>query len=254
MALITDSGLIEIRDLLPYENDLLETADKERVDIETKIHLAADEVRAHLESEINRAGNDTTGTGVNGYGLGNVVLTDSLRWWLHCHALHLFYLEAYGHQLNERFKAKQAHYAKRAANARQTYLERGVGVVSQPLPRPAIPTVGEVAGVLPAGNYYVAIAWVSSGGRQSALSALTTFSTNGSSTMTVSVSGVPVTAAGWHIYVGESAESLTRQTVLPIAPGQIWVMTQPWNPAGEPWGGTQVPDVYLQPQRVFLRG
>lgn len=254
MALITDSGLIEIRDLLPYENDLLETADKERVDIGTKIQLAADEVRTELEIELERAGMEDTGAGSAGFRLGNVVLTDALRWWLHCHTLHLFYLECYGHQLNERFKAKQLHYAGRAQRAKDTYLERGVGVVSQPLPRPAIPSITSVPGSLPEGNYYVAVAWVNSSGRQSALSSLTTFTAAGATTMAVNPGAAPLHATGWHIFIGTTAENLARQTASPILPGQIWVMTQPWNGEGPTWGNPQTPDQYLQAQRVFLRG
>ncbi len=254
MALITDSGLIEIRDLLPYENDLLETADKERVDIQAKAKLAIEEVRNQVEIELDRAGMESTSAGLAGFGLRNVVVTDALRWWLHCHALHLIYLEAYGHQLNERFKTKQTHYAKRAERAKDTYLERGVGVVSQPLPRPDGPTISPAVGIIDPGNYYVAVAWVAYNGRQSALSPLHTFNTDGQSTMTVSPGTAPAAAEGWHIYMGTNAESLVRQSAVPIAPGQIWVMTLPWNATGERFGNEQTPDAYLQPQRVFPRG
>ncbi|MCW5963462.1 MAG: hypothetical protein KIT83_05440 [Bryobacterales bacterium] len=254
MALITDAGLIEIRDLLPYENDLLETADKERVDIETKTRLAVDEVRRELENELGRASIDSTGTGATGFGLRNVVVTDGLRWWLQCHALHLFYLECFGHQMNERFKAKQVHYAHRSTKAKATYLERGVAIVTQPLPRAGVPMITEAAGAQEPGNYYVATAWVSASDKQSALSPMTTFAAIGTNTMMVAAGSAPQSAAGWHVYVGRSAESLVRQTALPVAPGQIWVMTQPWNAAGSPWGNEQVPELYLQPQRVFLRG
>lgn len=254
MALITDSGLIEIRELLPYENDLLETADKERVDIETKTQLAVDEVRRQLEIEIDRASTDSTGMGATGFGLRNVVVTDGLRWWLQCHALHLFYLECFGHQMNERFKAKQLHYAGRAQKARDTYLERGVGVVSQPLPRAGVPVITQAAGAQEPGNYYVATAWVSAGGKQSAMSPMTTFTATGANTMVVAAGSAPEPATGWHAYVGRSAESLARQSTLPVAPGQLWVMSQPWNAAGSPWGNGQAPELFLQPQRVFLRG
>lgn len=254
MALITDSGLIEIRDLLPYENDLLEIADKERVEIDTKIALAAHEVRAQLEIELDRAGMEDTAASTAGFRLGNVVLTDALRWWLHCHALHLFYLECYGHQLNERFKAKQLHYAGRAQQAKETYLERGVGVVSQPLPRPGVAQTSAVPGSLASGTYYVAVAWVNSSGRLSALSPLTTFTAEAASTMAITPGTAPPYGAGWHVFVGTTAENLARQTTAPVLPGQVWVMTQPWNSSGAAWNNGQIPDLYLQAQRVFLRG
>jgi hypothetical protein len=254
MALITDSGLIDIRDLLPFENDLLETADKERVELSAKTGLAVEEVRHQVEIELDRAGMEATSAGTAGFGLRNVVVTDTLRWWMHCHALYLIYLEAYGHQLNERFKAKQLLYAERAAKAKDTYLERGVGVVGNPLPRPAAPAIAAAPGTLAAANYYVAVSWVGANGRQSGLSPLTTFSANGLNTMSVNPNVAPGAATGWHVYVGSTAENLARQSLAPIAPGQVWVMTTAWNAAGPSFGAEQQPDVYLQPQRVFPRG
>lgn len=254
MALITDSGLAGISTLLPYENDLLETADKERVEIQTKIEVATAEVRAQLEVELDRAGVGATSANATGYGMANVVVTDALHWWLHCHVLYLFYVECYGHQLNERFKAKKLHYADRAALAKETYLERGVGVAANPLPRPAVPTIFETPGSLAEGNYYVAVAWLGSNGRMSMLSPMTTFSTDGQHTVEISAGAVPSHAVGWHVFVGSNAENLVQQNIVPVGTGQTWVMTQPWDASGSKWGPGQVPDVYLQPQRVFLRG
>lgn len=252
MALITDANAVEIPELLPYENGLLETADKERVEIATKIQLATEEVRARIGTELGRTAMDALSA--TGYSPHNVVVTDALRRWLHCHALHLFYLECYGLQLNERYKEKQQHYARRASAAGDAYLEPGIGVVMQPLARPTGIAVEELPGSLEEGHYYVAGAWQGATGKQSALSAFTTFSSGGEQTMRVSLHGAPAHAIGWNVYVGATAENAVRQNTLPIAIGQSWVMSEPWDSTGAAWGNAQTPDVYLQPRRIFPRG
>jgi hypothetical protein len=254
MSLITDDGLIEIPALLLYENSLLEIADKERVEIDAKARLAVKEVRTELEIELDRAGMEDTSASASGFGLGNVVVTRALLRWLHSRALYLFFLESYGHQLNERFLRKVENYQMRMAEAKDTYLERGVGVVGSPLSRPGIPVTAGIEGELAAGNYYVAVAWVGAGGVQSALSPMTVFASDGAVTLTVSLANASASAQGWNVYVGTTHENAVQQNSAVIGPGQTWVMTQPWNPQGSPWGNGQQPTQYLQPQRVFLRG
>jgi hypothetical protein len=248
MALITDADIIEIPELLAYENSLLETADKERVDIATKIRLAVDEVRARIGATLR----GTSATG--GYTLHHVVVTDALRWWLHCHALHLFFLECYGNQLNERYQRKEREYAQRAKTAQEACLEPGVPITQRPLPKPKGLKVEATSGALAAGYYYVAAAWQGMTGEQSALSAMTTFASEGAVTMRVSVEEAPTHSTGWNVYVGTTAENAARQNAVPIAPGQAWVMTGGWNHAGVPWSGGQEADVYLQPEQIFPRG
>lgn len=248
MALITDADIIEIPELLFYENNLLETADKERVDLATKVRLAVDEVRARIGAALR---------GVDGrgeYSLHHVVVTDTLRWWLHCHALHLFYLECYGNQLNERYKQKEQEYAQRGRRAREAYFESGVSVTRRPLSQPNELMLEAVPGSLAAGQYYVAVAWQGSLGEQSALSAMTTFVGDGTTTMRLTIHGTPTYAVGWNVYVGTTAENIVRQNVTPIPTEQTWVMSDGWNGTGAPWSGGQDPDNHLQPERISPRG
>ncbi len=252
MALITDADIVEIPELLLYENSLLEIAEKERVEIAAKVRLAIEEVRTKIGATLRRTGSD--GLGFQRYSIRNVVVTDALRWWLHCHALHLFYLECYGHQLNERFKRKEEEYARRSAKAQEAYLESGVSVSARPLPRPASVVVDEVAGALSQGHYYVAAAWQGSNGEESGLSPMLTFASDGAGTMRVSPQGSATHAVGWNVYVGTTADNVVRQNTNPIAIAQPWVMGATWNGTGEPWVGGQTAEIYIQPDRISPRG
>lgn len=252
MALIVDADIVDIPSLLLYENGLLETADKERVDIAAKVQLATEEVRTRIGSELRRYQNGSVSTG--GYTLQHVLVTEPLEQWLRCHTLHLFYLECFGNQLNERYKSKQADYRRRVSEASELYLSRGVAVVSQPLPRPLAPDALSSAGSIPEGTYYVAITWQGYGQRESAPSKTTTFHSNGSQGLQIQAENGPPTAVGWNVYVGASAETMARQNVMPLAIGLNWVLVNAPGTNGQQWQVDHEPDFYLQPQNLFLRG
>lgn len=252
MALLTDRDLISVRDLVAAENDLLETADRERVEIETKIELGIAEIRTETEAEIDKISRDGAG-GIGVFTTGNVVATPGLLRWAHARILMLFYFECYGRQLNERYRVKFEHYRAEREAAKRGYLERGIGVVNTPLPKPSEALVSVGPGTLPAGSYYFAVVWISASGARSGLGTVGVRVADTPSILTVNAPEAPTAASGWDVYLGDSPEQLYRQNEAPLAPGDSWVQSEPLQ-MSRPFRGSQIPDRYLKPQRIFQRG
>ncbi|MCC6261971.1 MAG: hypothetical protein IT169_00215 [Bryobacterales bacterium] len=257
MALLTDRDWITVRDLLAWENDLLETADRERVDLETKMELGADEVRTETETEVDailRSGAEG-GSGNTGAiaSIANVVATPGLLRWAHARTLALFYFECWGRQLNDRFRRKFEHYREQAEAAKQDYLQRGIGVVDLPLPRPAALSGSPGSGALPAGSYYFAGAWTNTRGQQSSLGALATAVLENAAGLVLEAPSAPVSASGWNVYLGNTPDQLYRQNTAPIALGSAWPQATALD-LSAPFLTGQMPDRYLRPQRIFHRG
>lgn len=253
MALLTDRDLITVRDLLSYENDLLETADRERVEIDTKIELATAEVRTETETEVDKILRSGVGGNTSVASIGNVVATPSLLRWIHSRCLALFFFECFGHQMNERFRAKFDHYRQQAEAAKQDFLQRGIGVADVPLNKPGGLTVQLASGSLPTGSYYFAATWSNTRGQQSSLGATATTVLDAPGGMILTPPAAPAAATGWNVFLGSSPEQMYRQNTTPIPPGTAW--TQSVHPeTAYAAGSGQMPDRYLQPQRIFQRG
>jgi hypothetical protein len=63
----------------------------------------------------------------------------------------------------------------------------------------------------------------------------------------------PQNATGWNVYLGRSGDELYRQNAAPLAIADAW--NHPGAIAEEvPPGSGQLPDRYLQVQRIFQRG
>jgi hypothetical protein len=253
MALLTDHELITTRDLLDHENDLLETADRERVEIETKISLALDEISTETETELEKVFNSgTPGSGAT-ITLRNVVATPALLRWLKARALSLFYFACFGNQLNERYKTKFEYYRKGSDAAKTDYLQRGIGISDSPLPKPGA-LVSEVGpGTVPAGAYYFAATWVNARGQESAVGTAGSVLLSAARGILLRTPTAPQGATGWNVYLGRSGDELYRQNSAPLAIADAW--NHPGAIAEEvPPGNGQEPDRYLQVQRIFQRG
>ena len=253
MALLTDSDLITVRDLLAWESDLLETADRERVELETKIDLGTAEIRTEVEAELDKILRNGTGGGATAVSAANIVATPGLLRWAHSRILELFCFECYGHQMNDRFRMKFEHYRKQAEAARRDYLLRGIGVVDLPLSKPAALTSMPCPGSLPAGVYYFAAAWTNGRGQQSSLGTLATATLDSAAGLVLEAMNAPANASGWNIFAGNTPDLLYRQNPAPLALGSPWTQTGVLN-LSAPFLSGQTPDRYLRPQRIFQRG
>lgn len=254
MALLTDRDVVDVRDLLSYENDLLETADRERVELDTKIELAAAEIRTETEIEVDRILRVGLHGGSSNTRVESIVATPSLVRWIQQRCLALFFFECFGHQRNERFREKFEHYQKQAETAKLQFLQRGIGVVDLPLPRASAPSIESTGGALPAGNYYFAVTWTNTRGQESDLGTPGSTVAEGGTGIRVSHPAAPAAANGWNVYAGRTPDLLYRQNTTAMALEDSWLVAAPISESLPFTGSGQVPDRYLQPQQIFLRG
>ena len=186
-------------------------------------------------------------------GVGDVVVTDPLRRWHALKTLALVYRDAYNNQLNDRYKGKWAEYEQLAKASAQTYLQIGVGLVSGPIPKAALPTLSATPGTGPAATYYVAVAWANSTGQLGAASEVAQLTTATGQLLVIAAVNPPPNATGWNAYVGASPESTTLQNSAVIALGSTWTLTATLQ-TGAVSGKGQNPTWFLVDQRLIERG
>src|SRR5712692_2763056 len=171
MALFTDGSISEVQDLTAYEANLVEVADAEGIDLMSKLRLSQGELGAELAGMALRPGNiywtgpgwNSTGAEVNlsRFTLDTVVVTSPLKLWHTFQTLAIVYRDAYNRKLNDKYLPKWSEYKELARWASNLLYQSGIGLVTQPAPRPAQPAVDGVSGTLLGATYYVRTTWVS---------------------------------------------------------------------------------------------
>lgn len=257
MALFTDGPINEAIDLQNYENAILSVANTEQIDLGGKSALAQGEIAAELELFLLRRFRQPellwSVTFRRTIGVGDVVVTDPLRRWHALKTLALVYRDAYNNQLNDRYRGKWAEYEQLAKGSAQTYFQIGVGLVSDPIPKAALPTLSTVPGTGPASTYYVAIAWGNFTGQLGAASEIAQLSTATGQQPVVAAANPPANATGWNAYVGTSPETASLQNNGLIALGNTWTLTAGLQAGAYPGKGQQ-PTWFLVDQRLIERG
>ena len=248
MALFVDGNPSEPTDLSPYETSIFSTATTEGIDLVAKGTVAALEIGLELQRFLVR----TPGGG--SFGLANVAATDALRQWHILHTLAVTFRDAHHQQLNDRYKKKWKTYVALAAKASELVYQIGVGLVYAPLPRPAIPIVGQTLGTQAGQTCFVKVSWTDNFGVESLSSLASSFNTSEGSALTVRAIGAPRTARGWNVYVGASDDQVERQNTGLLALGSTWQMPAGSIAAGIRPGAGQVPDQYLRRSTVVFRG
>jgi hypothetical protein len=259
MALFTDTTVLTLDDLLPYEATLAEIASPHGINVETKIRLASSAMGDKLMVWLLDAGvSDPQFVMRRQIGLSTVVVTPALRRWLSFESLSRFYAEAYNVQLNPRFQGKWVEYQQESEKARDLVVGGGVGIVYHPLPAPSAPQVTVGAGTLAAQSLFVQTAWVDASGVESEVSTVNGLLLNDNSGITVSMTEtgvqIPPTATGWNVYLSSSQTRPALQNSAPLALGSNW-----GPPAGSvvtgaaPTGG-QRPDFYVPVANRVRRG
>src|SRR5690242_705634 len=267
MSLFTDSDLVGISDLDVYESTLSKTASSHGINLSSKTAIALDAIGDKLLGRLQHIGrtvnlvdsvwNATEQRSYRGWSLDNVVVTPPLRRWLSYEILSQVFAEAYNVQLNDRFKAKWIEYSGRASEAERNVYELGIGVVRNPLPRPADATVTITSGDLPAGIVTVQSSWMGAGGNESALSRLVPVTLPGSSAFIVNPAApntVPASASGWNVYVSAEGEAPSRQNTSQIPLTESWPMPASGYIQGVLAQDGQSPDVYLVDSQQLFRG
>ncbi len=255
MALFTDSGIVTLQDLLPFEASLVQTASSHGINVETKINLSIAAAADKLLFWLLRAGmSDPQWVSRRLLGLSTVVVTPTLHRWLCFDSLSRFFSEAYYVQLNTRFEGKWTEYQAAAEEAFKMVANAGIGIVYSPLPQPLLPLASVQSGSLPAQALFIQTAWVDRNGKEGALSPVNGLILAGANNVAVQMAegvNAPQNATGWNLYASATGNDLTRQNSAPLTIGSTWQLPTSGVISGpEPTGGQQ-PDYYvIDPKRI----
>lgn len=257
MALFTDTGIVTLDDLLQYENTLVQVSSTHGINVDTKINLSVSAIGDKLLLWLLNVGAaDPQWASRRDLGLSTVVVTPAIHRWLCFDSLARFFEEAYNAQLNTRFQGKWAEYKKLSADSENGAFMTGIGIVYNPLPRPAIPAVSAQGGGLLNGPLFVQTAWVDSDGSEGALSPVNASLLNADFSVAVAMGdgGSPDGASGWNVYGSTSAGDMKRQNNAPLGAGTSWHLPTSGLIAGPDPVDGQAPNFYVTLSRRIQRG
>jgi len=256
MALLTDGSPNDAESLRAYESSILNVTDVEAIHLDAKLRLATEEVGEDILDVLleHTTTLDDQAKMRRQIGVSDVAVSAQMKRWHALHTLQTIYRDAYNNQLNDRYRRKWDEYRQLAGDAREQTLRYGIGLVLNPLPRPAPPQFGVVAGLLVAATYYVQATWVSAKGAESAPSKITTYTSVDGSLLTATLSNPPAGATGWNLYAGVNAWPLALQNSTPLALGSMFTMAASGLATGRPAGDGQTPDIYVTGGRTLRRG
>ncbi len=259
MALFTDTAVITINDLLPFEGSLTQVVSAHNINADTKISLATSAIGDKLMLWLLNVGaSDPQWLNRRSLGLSTVVVTPPLQRWICLESLSRIFAEAYNSQLNTRYQGKWQEYQQEATNAANSFSMAGVGIVYNPLPRPAMPLISVQSGSLPAQGIFVQTCWVDAGGNESALSsenaAVLIANSNIAVAMAEGALGAPAAAAGWNVYGGGQSNALTKQNPQVLAIGSTWELPASGFQIGSTGTGGQTPTFYITLSKQIRRG
>ena len=181
------------------------------------------------------------------------MVTPPLRRWHALDSITLIYRDAYHNQLNERYLAKWKYFNAVTADARQTLLDTGLGLVYQAVPKAPLPLAAAVTGQWNGGEYVIQIAWVDNLGQVGAPSDPTTVNLAAGNAPTVAVPIAPEGIAGWNVYVGPLGSPPTLQNSSPLDFTAPWVAALIEPTTGMPVGCGQSPDTYITSSQTYYR-
>ena len=252
MALFTDGLLSTFDDLRNYENQILEVATAEGIDLLSKSRVAQDMIGSEVSTILGRNSNAWPS---QQFTLSNVAVTEPLRQWHVFQTLFLTFEDVYGNQLSERFKHKSGEYRRLAAWASDILLQAGIGLVRLPIPKAGRPEVTAVEAATAGSTLVVRVSWVAiSGGIEGYPSDTLTINLPPGKTLLVGTNSAPPTITGWNVFVGLSADEITRQNELPLPISSTWQLPADGLRDGPRAGHGQSADWYIRAEQVLHRG
>jgi hypothetical protein len=244
MALLTDEGWIKIEDLSEEDSGLLETSQREGIDLATKLRLAVDDIRSELRSFLRSN---------SAFAPEQVAVEWELRRWVAYHSISSAYRDAYFHQLNDRYAAKWKLYSEQAKEAREECLSKGVGIIRHPLRRPAAPEVLLLSGSHAPRTYWFSIAWANEQGEYSVPGEARLVKTTGLHGLRIEQGEGAPNDAKWVVYGGPGAQEMTLQTEGALEPGAAWELPERGLVEGQlPYEG-QAPGTRVRRRRLLRR-
>lgn len=257
MALFLDGPACTIDDLIDEDSGLLDTAQTVGINVTAKLKLAQSEVQSEMLTLLLRlqAPLGTTAS-VQPPGIGQVVVTTDLARWEKMQALAMVYRDASYTQLIDRYKAKWDMFARLTQASRDQFIANGVGLVTDPMPKAAVPVLGteSVQGPQAGGTFYACIAWVNAAGQEGSPSVTASIVVPADNQMTVLAANAPTTAVGFNVYVGTVLAMLTLQNSAPVGPGQSFTYVPGASASSKTPGTGQQPDVVKPLPATTLRG
>jgi hypothetical protein len=259
MALFTDASIVTLDDLLEFETSLVQVASSHGINVETKIKLATDAIGDRLLLWLFRAGaSDPQHANRRLLGLSTVVVPPGLQRWMCFESLSRFFAEAYNVQLNTRFQGKWTEYQNEASQASELAFMSGLGIVYNPLPKPAIPLISVEDGTGSAVAMFIETAWVDRHGNEGATSPVKGAILGAASRVVFQMAeldaSVPTAAVGWNIYGGTDGDNLSRQNSTPLSIGSAWQLPLTGVINGPAALGGQRPNYYIILPRISQRG
>lgn len=254
MALLTDGPISAITGLQAHDSSILDTARTEGIDLDKKIELAQQELEIELSVFLLRAGDGTVLTLNGGVDLRKAVVTAAIERWHIMKTLAATYCDAYSSQLNDRYLSRWTHYAQQAHIAGEAVMELGVGVVRDPLPRPAAPSVTASGTPGEPVVWEFQMAWRGLYGTLGAPSEKSVYSVAAGSRPVVQPPAAPPSAIGWDVFAALAGSQARQQNTTMLTPGSSWMVPATGLVDGALAGPGQVPDYFVRRSRVLPRG
>lgn len=253
MGLFTDGLVSTVDDLRNYENQILEVATVETIDLHSKSRVAQDMIASEMLAFLGRC--STGGWSLQHLTLKNVAVTEPLRQWHVFQTLSLVYQDVYGNQLSERYKHKVEEYRHLAEWASNLLFQAGIGLVRQPIPKAGRPELTAVQAATGSNALAVCVSWTASAGSaEGSPSDPVAVTLPSGKTLAVMTAAVPPEVSAWNVFVGPSAEEVTRQNDVPLPISATWQLPAEGLRQGPKTGRGQAPDWYLRPDQVLHRG
>jgi hypothetical protein len=252
MALLTDEPVSRLEDLQAMDSTILETAKHEGIGLDGKLRIATEHVQMEIAAFLLRTQAASVIPGGTGnYDLSRVVVTPALHRWHVLRTLVEVYSDAYNSQLNDRYLGKWKHFSVLATEVSELLFELGVGLVSMPIPRAAVPVVTNAGGNGPVEAYVVQVGWRSTQGSAGALSDAVVYRSDGE-LFQVSTGTAPAGASGWDVYVGTAGGEMTRQNGTPLGVNQGWLLPETGLVNGAAPTNGQTPEYHVRRSRAFF--
>ena len=244
MPLFTDGPASSIEDLAAQDSQVLSVASSEGIDLTAKLGLTHEMVGIELTELLRRA---------SAFGLSHVVVTPPVRLWHTYRTLENVYRDAYNSQLNDRYGGKRDQFRELSKWAYDRFLQAGIGIALQPVPRATAPDLRQTIGSLPENLYYVAMSWANAAGDQGVCSNPATIAISGAG-FRADPPAPPAGVAGWNVYAGTDPERLVRQNPRVIAVNTPWIQTANLLTEGVTPEDGQGVNYYHAIPRVLQRG
>lgn len=255
MALLLDGFVSDIEDVVKVDSGVSEVARAEGINIDHKLALAQGDCQLRISQfVVNHGLESRLGTLNNVLRLDRVVVSDGLKRWFCLHTLQLFYSDAYYSVLNDRYGKRLENFRIQATEAWDAYTDTGIACVYDPIPRGQIARLDTNSIPIGAGTYYVAIAWLNSGGASGALSDVVAVSLDAGQGLVVVPANPPVGVTAFHVYIGTNERALWKQNETPLGAGGSYAASAVTIGSGEPPEPIQTIDFVLRKSRMFTRG